>query len=312
MSSVLLAVGGNALVLDNEKPTIAAQMERTAAIARTISELVDAGHSVTVTHGNGPQVGFIMRRAELLVDDPLAMDLPELPLWLAVADSQGGIGHMLTTAIHSELRARGLQRNVTTVITHCLVDRRDPAFAHPDKPIGSVLPAPDANPHWHTISPKPGYVRRVVPSPEPIDILESAAIATLMSQEHIVVAGGGGGIPVVDTAGQLSGIDAVIDKDRTSALLANQARIETLVLLTGVANVAVGWGTPDERTLEHTTAAQMRQYLSDGEFPAGSMGPKIEAALSFLDGGGSNVIITDIPTVTAALAGNGGTHITKE
>lgn len=312
MSSVLLAVGGNALVLDNEKPTITAQLERTTAIAATITELVAAGHSVTVTHGNGPQVGFIMRRAELLAGEPLAQELPELPLWLAVADSQGGIGHMLTTAIHSELRARTLTRNVTSVITHCLVDGDDPAFANPDKPIGSTLPETAANPEWHTICPKPGFVRRVVPSPQPIDILESPAIATLMDQGHIVVAGGGGGIPVVESDGTFNGIDAVIDKDRTSALLANQARIDTLVLLTGVPNVALGWGTPRERQLTETTAAQMRQYLADGEFPAGSMGPKIEAALSFLDGGGSNVIITDIPTVTAALAGNGGTHITKE
>lgn len=312
MSSVLLAVGGNALVLDNEKPTMTAQIERAEAIAGTIADLATEGHAVTVTHGNGPQVGFIMRRAELIIDDPLATELPELPLWLAVADSQGGIGHLLTTAIHTALAQRGLSRNVTPVITHCVVDTDDEAFAHPNKPIGGTMPEADADPNWATISPRPGYVRRVVASPAPIDILEAPAIATLMTDNHIVIAGGGGGIPVATIDGGLRGVDAVIDKDRTSALLANQAHIDTLVLLTGVANVATGWGTPDEKILHHTSAAEMRTYLAAGEFPAGSMGPKIEAALSFLDQGGTTVIITDIPHVTDALAGTAGTRITQE
>ncbi|WP_072343751.1 carbamate kinase [Actinomyces urinae] len=312
MKSVLVAVGGNALVKENEPPTLEAQNRRAEAIGGLIADLVEDGHGVTVTHGNGPQVGFIMQRAERSARDSKSIQIPSLPLWLAVADSQGGIGHILANAISNTFRERGLDYPVVAVVTHCVVDAEDPAFNNPNKPIGMALAKQEAPTSWDTVELRGGMVRRVAPSPKPKTILESRAVATLMRNDQIVIAGGGGGIPLVENRGRLVPIDAVIDKDYTSALMAAQAEINTLILLTGVPNVVLNWGTEHESNILETSRTQMRKWLDDGQFPAGSMGPKIEAALSFLEGGGKQVIITNINTAAEAMRGNGGTHITEE
>ncbi len=312
MTSVLVAIGGNALVLENELPTLDAQHRRAEELSKVIADLAEEGYSVTVTHGNGPQVGFIMRRAEYVSQSLESLRIPELPLWLAVADSQGGIGHILSNALNCTLRERNIKKCVTAVVTHCVVDQEDRAFKEPNKPIGVPIPKEQAPINWETIEVGNNMVRRVVPSPKPKRILESCAVATLMKDNQIVIAGGGGGIPLIEEGHRLIPVDAVVDKDRTSALMALQAGIKTLILLTGVPNVVLNWGTKNQEAIHDATNAEMHGWLDDGQFPAGSMGPKIEAALEFLQGGGERVIITNIETAASALAGQGGTHITKE
>jgi carbamate kinase len=314
--TALIAIGGNALVLDGEPGSIPRQQERAAQFAEQVADLVLGGWTVVVTHGNGPQVGFILRRGELVAPDATIEGLPELPLWLAVADSQGGIGHLLSVAIDSALASRGSGVRAVTVLTHVEVDRADPAFAVPTKPIGSVLSRDVAllrqvQEGWTVTETRPGTFRRVVASPTPRRILEAEQIATLVSSGCVVIAAGGGGIPVVRDDGSWSGIDAVIDKDRASALLAARTAVETLVLVTGVERVCTGFGTPQQRELGRLDAEEARTLLAAGEFPAGSMGPKIESALAFLAAGGRETIITSLPALTRALQGNAGTRITS-
>jgi carbamate kinase len=314
--TALIAIGGNALVLDGEPGSIPRQQERAAQFAEQVADLVVGGWTVVVTHGNGPQVGFILRRGELVAPDAQVEGLPELPLWLAVADSQGGLGHLLSVAIDSALARRGSAVRAAAVLTHVEVDRSDPAFAAPTKPIGSVLSRDvallrQAQEGWTVAETRPGIFRRVVASPTPRRILEAEQIATLVSSGCVVIAAGGGGIPVVRDDGSWSGIDAVIDKDRASAVLAAQTGVETLVLVTGVERVCTGFGTPQQREVDLLDAEEARALLAAGEFPAGSMGPKIESALAFLEAGGRETIITSLPSLTRALHGNAGTRITS-
>jgi carbamate kinase len=314
--TALIAIGGNALVLDGEPGSIPRQQERAAQFAEHVADLVVGGWTVVVTHGNGPQVGFILRRGELVAPDAQIEGLPELPLWLAVADSQGGIGHLLAVAIDSALARRGSAARAATMLTHVEVDRADPAFAAPTKPIGSVLSRDvallrQAQEGWTVTETRPGTFRRVVASPTPRAILEADQIATLVSSGCVVIAAGGGGIPVVRDEGGWSGVDAVIDKDRASAVLAAQSGVETLVLVTGVERVCTGYGTPQQRELDRLDAEEARALLSAGEFPPGSMGPKMESALAFLAAGGRETIITSLPALTRALQGNAGTRITS-
>ena len=222
---VLIAIGGNALVHEGESGSLCRQQERSAAFARQVVELVEAGWRVLVTHGNGPQVGFILRRGELVAPDATVEGLPELPLWLAVADSQGGIGHLLCLAIDDALIAHDRPERAVAVLTHVEVDADDPAFGHPTKPIGGLLTADSARRRvaeegWSVVETAPGVFRRVVPSPAPTAILEAAQVRTLADAGAVVIAAGGGGIPLVSRDGQWAAVDAVVDKDRTSALLA--------------------------------------------------------------------------------------------
>ncbi len=314
--TALIAIGGNALVLDGEPGSIPRQQERAAQFAEHVAELVVAGWTVVVTHGNGPQVGFILRRGELVAPDARIEGLPELPLWLAVADSQGGIGHLLAVAIDTALTRRGSPARAAALLTHVEVDRADPAFATPTKPIGSVLSREvallrQAQEGWTVTETRPGTFRRVVASPTPRRILEADQIATLVASGCVVIAAGGGGIPVARDDGRWSGVDAVVDKDRASAVLAAQTGVETLVLVTGVERVCTGFGTPQQRELDLLDAQEARALLAAGEFPAGSMGPKIESALSFLAAGGREAVITSLPALTRALQGDAGTRITS-
>ena len=314
--TVLVAIGGNALVLDGEPGSIPRQQERAATFAEQVADLIADGWHVLVTHGNGPQVGFILRRGELVAAEAAVEGLPELPLWLAVADSQGGIGHILTVAIDSALARRGMSARAVAVLTHAEVASDDPAFAAPTKPIGSRL-SPEvarllaAQEGWTVAETSAGVFRRVVPSPRPLRIVEADQIRTLLGTGAVVVAAGGGGIPVLREDGGWHSVDAVIDKDRASAVLAEVAGVDTLVLVTGVDQVYVGFGTPDQRALADVRPAEARGYLDAGEFPAGSMGPKVESALQFLAGGGRRAVITSLPRLREALAGRAGTSITS-
>jgi len=312
--TALVAIGGNALVLDGEAGSVDLQVERAAQFATTIAELVNDGWSVVVTHGNGPQVGFILRRGELVAPDATLEGLPPLPLWLAVADSQGGIGHMLTVAIDSALLRLGLSTQAITVLTHAEVDRADPAFGRPTKPIGGQMTTEIARHRateegWAIVETDPGHFRRVVASPIPHHIVESDAIGSLLDGGSVVVAAGGGGIPVVRDETGWHPIDAVIDKDRASALLATQIDIDTLVLVTGVDQVYVDFNTPDARPLGSVDVTELRTHLDAGQFPAGSMGPKIQSAIDFVENGGSRAIITSLGCLHDAIAGTAGTQL---
>jgi carbamate kinase len=313
--TALIAIGGNALVLDGESGDLDRQQARARAFAKQVAGLVADGWTVVVTHGNGPQVGYILRRGELVAPEARVEGLPDLPLWLAVADSQGGIGHLVTLALDEALTARGLRSGAVALLTHVEVDPDDPAFTHPTKPIGGVLTAEVARRRvdeegWHVTETSAGVFRRVVPSPQPQRILEADHVATLVASGATVVAAGGGGIPIVRGETGWRGVDAVIDKDRASAVLAATARVATLVLVTGVDAVCVDFGTPAQRALDHVTADELRGHLAEGQFPPGSMGPKVEAALRFLDHGGTSAVITSLPNLNAALGGDAGTHIT--
>ena len=313
--TALVAIGGNALVLDGEPGSIPRQQERAATFAEQVADLIADDWQVLVTHGNGPQVGFILRRGELVAAEAEIEGLPELPLWLAVADSQGGIGHILAVAIDSALARRGLSARAVVVLTHAEVDRDDPAFASPTKPIGSQMTAAVARlvteQGWTVTETSTGVFRRVVPSPRPLRIVEADQIRTLLGTGAVVVAAGGGGIPVLREDGGWHSVDAVIDKDRASAVLAAIAGVDTFVLVTGVDRVYVDDGTPDQRGLTVVRPAEAGGYLEAGEFPAGSMGPKVESALQFLADGGRRAVITSLHRLRDALAGRAGTGITS-
>jgi carbamate kinase len=314
--TALVAIGGNALVLDGEPGSIPRQQERAATFAEQVADLIADDWKVLVTHGNGPQVGFIMRRGELVAAEAEIEGLPELPLWLAVADSQGGIGHILSVAIDSALARRGMSARAVAVLTHAEVARDDPAFAAPTKPIGSQMTSAVARllavkEGWTITETSAGVFRRVVASPRPQQIVEADQIRMLLGTGAVVVAAGGGGIPVLREDGGWRSVDAVIDKDRASAVLAATAGVDTLVLVTGVDQLYVGFGTPDQRALADVRPAEVRGYLEAGEFPAGSMGPKVESALQFLAGGGRRAVITSLPRLRDALAGRAGTAITS-
>tara|TARA_R110002051_G_scaffold108532_1_gene181248 strand:- start:13601 stop:14566 length:966 start_codon:yes stop_codon:yes gene_type:complete len=314
--TVLIAIGGNALVLDGEPGSVDRQLERAARFAQSVASLVADGWTAVVTHGNGPQVGYILRRGELVAPDAMVEGLPALPLWLAVADSQGGIGHMLAVAIDSALDARHLETRAVAVLTHAEVDFDDPAFKKPTKPIGGQLTTEVARLRvaeegWVVTEMGENNYRRVVASPIPKTIIEARQIRLLVDSGAVVIAAGGGGIPVVRDSAGWHPVDAVIDKDRASALLAGQIGVETLVLVTGVDEVYVDFNAPSQRALHTVSVAEMREHLAAGQFPAGSMGPKVQSAIDFIEAGGARAIITSIPRLPDALASTAGTIVTK-
>lgn len=314
--SALIAIGGNALVLEGEDGSLVRQRERAAEFADQVASLVAAGWQLVVSHGNGPQVGYILRRGELVAPEAPIEGLPDLPLWLAVADSQGGIGHLLALEVDNALQGRGLATRAVAVLTHAEVDADDPAFSAPTKPIGSTMTAEVARLRmseagWTVVETSDGVFRRVVASPRPTDVIEAQQIRALAGTDAVVIAGGGGGIPVVRDERGWHSVDAVIDKDRASALLAARIGLETLVLVTGVDQVYVHFGTDRQRALAEVDAEEMREHLEAGEFPAGSMGPKVESALAFLDGGGTQAVITSLGRLPEALAGTAGTRIVR-
>ena len=311
--TAVVAVGGNSLIVDDEHQSIPDQVKAATITSHYVADMVEAGWTVVLTHGNGPQVGFILRRSGIAKGV-----VPEVPVDYADADTQGAIGYMFQRALYNEFQRRKLKRNVVTLVTQVLVDPDDPAFQTPTKPIGAYMTEDVAQALAHdlgwTVMEDAGRGwRRVVASPLPRQIIERDIIEALIDLGYIVIACGGGGIPVLrDAQGELQGLEAVIDKDFASSLLARDLRAELFVVTTGVENVAVNFGKPDQRWLERITLAEARKHLAEGQFPKGSMGPKIEAIIAFLEGGGSRALITNPPNLGRALSGATGTHIVPE
>ncbi|MEV0094956.1 carbamate kinase [Streptomyces sp. NPDC050738] len=315
----VVAIGGNALLRGGPTATIAEQFEAARTLAEPLGELVAAGHRLVVTHGNGPQVGFIKRRSDLMAD--LAPELPSLDLDMCVADSQGSIGYILASTLAGHLKAVGHGDRVAALVTHTVVDPTDPAFGRPTKPIGSFYDEVTARElaalHGWCVAEDSGRGwRRLVPSPSPVRVIEQGAVAGLLGQGYVVIAGGGGGIPVVEEPdGTYRGVEAVIDKDATSAQLATALGAELLAITTGVEQAAVDYGRPTQRPLGRVTAAEARRHLADGQFPAGSMGPKVEAALAYLGAAAApdaRVLVTSPAALAGAMRGSGGTWFVRD
>lgn len=306
----LIAIGGNSLIKDPEHMTVLDQYRACGETSEHIVGIVQDGFKVVVTHGNGPQVGFILLRSELAKEV-----LHRVPLDTCGADTQGAIGYQIAQTLANELRRRGLPKSVLAVVTQTVVDADDPGFQDPSKPIGPFYSRETAQEHqrqhgWIMAEDAGRGWRRVVPSPRPLEIIEESSIRTLLEQDILVVAAGGGGIPVIrNDAGDLEGVAAVIDKDRSSCLLAKNLGAEVFVMSTAVARVAIHFGRPNQQELDRLTVAEARHYLDEGHFPAGSMGPKIEAAIDFLEHGGNRVIITQPELLEEALHGQAGTQI---
>ncbi|MBH0190785.1 MAG: carbamate kinase [Nitrospira sp.] len=309
----VVAVGGNALIRDKHHESIPDQSREAAITAHHIVDMIAAGWNVVITHGTGPQVGFILRRSELALEE-----VPPVPMDYADADLQGGIGYMFIKALYNEFRRRRLDRKAVAIVTQTLVDRDDPAFTDPSKPIGSHFDEQTAR----RLAARQGWVvkedagrgwRRVVPSPLPKTIVEMAAIKELAHSGFVVIACGGGGIPVVENEdGDLIGVEAVIDKDLASSLLARGIGADLLMVSTGVEKVAVNFNKPNQRWLDRMTLAEAKQHAADNQFDKGSMGPKIQAIIEFLEGGGRAGLITDPPNIGRALAGKTGTFIVRD
>lgn len=308
----VVALGGNVLVRDAAHESIPDQYDTVQTVVPHLVDLVADGWRLVITHGNGPQVGFILRRSELAIHE-----VAPVPLDYVVGDTQGAIGYMFCKALANELRRRAMPTPVVAVVTQTVVDAADPAFTHPTKPVGSFLPEAEARRHatehgW-TIAEDAGRGwRRTVPSPEPVEIVEHATIRTLVDAGVLVVAAGGGGIPVTRSVdGALVGAEAVVDKDRTSALLAAQLDADLLLVATGVERVAVDFATPSPRWLDHLTVAEAQAFAAEGQFGEGSMRPKIDAAIDFLARRpGATALITSPLSLRRALRGETGTRLT--
>jgi carbamate kinase len=310
VSTLVVAFGGNAITRSGQRGEYEEQLANVQAMSAALAQLVADGHRLLVTHGNGPQIGQIALQQDIARDT-----VPPMPFDVAGAMSEGQIGYLLQQSLHNTLCSRNLNRTCVTVITQVVVAADDPAFQNPTKPIGRFYSREEAEElhtqkGWIMVEDAGRGYRRVVPSPRPLHIVEWPAIQALIEQDILVIAAGGGGVPVVqDTSDQLHGVEAVIDKDRAAERLATSIRADVLVLLTDVTRVAVGYGTPHERWLNRVTLAEMKGYFHAGEFPPGSMGPKVEAALHFLENGGERAIITSTEHLVAAIAGEGGTEI---
>ena len=307
----VVAVGGNALIRDNQHMALADQYDAVCATATHVADMIVAGWNVVLTHGNGPQVGFILRRSEIADGQ-----VPTVPVQYAVGDTQGAIGFMFQNALGNALQQRGIRIPVVTLVTQTLVDRRDPAFTNPDKPIGSFLTEAVA----HQLAAQLGWTvmqdgdrgwRRTIASPQPKRVIEAPIIERLAREGVLIIACGGGGIAVEELDnGELHGLEAVIDKDRASALLAVQMKAELLMIPTSVPRVAIRFGQPGEAWLDKITTAQAEAYAAEGHFGAGSMGPKIEALLKFVKGRpGGRGVITNAENIARALRGETGTWI---
>jgi len=310
----VVAIGGNSLIADDKQPDVAHQWNAVRETTGHIARMIDGGWRTVITHGNGPQVGFILRRNELA-----AREVHTTPLSLIVADTQGSIGYMLQQALNNEFHQRNIPKQTITIVTQVRVDENDPAFANPTKPIGGFLNEATArvfaNTGWRMVVDAGRGWRRVVASPLPVEIVELAAIQQAIELGWIVVACGGGGIPVVrNSKGELRGISAVIDKDRASSLLARQLGAELFLINTDVEQVAVNFGKPTQKSIDVMTVTEARQYRDEGHFSPGSMRPKIDACIEFLEGNNTPeawCLITNPENLERALAGKTGTRIVR-
>jgi carbamate kinase len=309
MKTALVAVGGNSLIRAGEKGTVAEQLANARRTAAAIVGLIRGGYHLVVTHGNGPQVGAQLLRSERASDQ-----VPAQPLDVCGAASQGEIGYLLCQALKDELETVGLHTPVVSVVTQTMVSRDDPAMRNPTKPIGPFYSRKDAEERrrtlgWQIVEDAARGYRRVVPSPEPMEIVEQETIKSLVDSGVLVVACGGGGIPVVKVGARLEGVEAVIDKDRASALLANELGVDVFAISTDSDYVYLDYRKASQRAITQASVAEMEGYYADGQFPPGNMGPKVESALRFLKNGGKEVIITSYTHLCEAVTGTAGTRI---
>ena len=308
----VLAIGGNSLIKDKDHIALSSQYQAVKATSKYIAELIAEGLSMVITHGNGPQVGFIYRRGELA-----RHELPLIPLDICGADTQGAIGYMIQKALLNEFRERGITKKVTTVVTQTIVDRDDPSFEHPSKPIGSFMQEEEALTNkkefgWQIAEDAGRGFRRVVPSPIPKEIIELDVIGLLVKEGYIVIAVGGGGIPVIrDEHGDIEGVEAVIDKDLGSSLLAKHLGADTFIISTSIDAVYLNFGKENQEAIKRATLSEIKRYLAEGHFKPGSMKPKIESIIQFLEGGGKKAIITSPENLLKAVKGEAGTTIVK-
>lgn len=309
--TIVLAVGGNSLILDPKKVSVPAQYDAALVTARALQPILTSDRRLAIVHGNGPQVGFILRRAEIAKDE-----LHPVPLDSCVADTQGALGYNIQMAVRNVLEEAEGQRDVATVVTQVLVDAQDPSFKSPSKPIGSFMDQGDAELHrdrdgWNVVEDAGRGWRRVVPSPRPQTILELEVIRRLVEAGTITIAAGGGGIPVVteQSGKRLRGVEAVIDKDLAASLLARQLNADLFVISTAVEKVYLNFGKPDQRSLDRITVAEAKEYMAQGHFAKGSMLPKIEAMVEFVETSGHQGLITDPAHLGDALEGKTGTWI---
>ncbi|MEW6084865.1 MAG: carbamate kinase [Chloroflexota bacterium] len=311
----VVAIGGNALIKDDKRVSVEDQVVALRETAIHLVDMIEAGWNLAIGHGNGPQVGFILRRSEIAAK---VEGMHEVPLDVCGADSQGAIGYELQQALRNEFFKRGIHKNACTIVTQVLVDKEDAAFKKPTKPIGSFMDEAEAKRRekemgWSVVEDAGRGWRRVVASPLPKEIVELDAVKTLLSAGQVVITVGGGGIPVVDRGdGELAGTAAVIDKDFASSLLASSIQADVFLIATAVEKVAINFGKPDQQWLDKMTLAEAKAYLAEGKhFAKGSMAPKIQAAIWYLENGGGEAIITNPENIGRALKGETGTRIVK-
>jgi len=309
----VVAIGGNSLIRDKNHLRVEDQYQAITETTKHLVELISCGYNIVVTHGNGPQVGFILRRSEIAFKYE---GLHFVPLVSCVADTQGAIGYQIQQALNNEFKKRNIHRSAVTVVTQVRVDKNDPAFKKPTKPIGTFYTEAEekelkvSQPDWKMVQDSGRGFRRVVPSPMPLEIVEQQVISTLLKENYCVIAAGGGGIPVIDSGdGKLEGIDAVVDKDYASALLATNLNADILIISTGVDKISLNFGTPAQKPLDELTVQETKRYIEEGHFAVGSMLPKINAIVSFLENGGKKAIITRPENLKSALNGKSGTTI---
>lgn len=309
----VVAIGGNSLIKDNSKVSVEDQYQAAKETAYHIVDMIEAGWDVAIGHGNGPQVGFILRRSEIAAK---VEGMHEVPLDVCGADSQGAIGYALQQNLQNELRRRGIEKSVATVVTQVRVDPNDKAFQNPTKPIGGFMDEAEAKRRqremgWNVVEDAGRGWRRVVASPIPQEVVELPAVKTLLDAGVMVITVGGGGIPVIrNEQGDLQGVAAVIDKDYASSLLARQINADLMIISTAVEKVALNFGKPDQKWIDRMTLAEAKQYLAEGtHFAKGSMAPKIQAIIWFLEAGGKQALITNPENIGRALKGETGTWI---
>jgi len=308
----VVAIGGNSLIKDSKKVSVEDQYLAAKETTLHIADMIEAGWNVAIGHGNGPQVGFILRRSEIAHK---VEGMHEVPLEVCGADSQGAIGYSLQQNLQNELKRRGIKKAVATVVTQVLVDKNDAAFEHPTKPIGGFMDEADAKQReselgWTVVEDSGRGWRRVVASPIPQDVVELASVKELLKAGHTVITVGGGGIPVIEEEGDLKGIAAVIDKDFASSLLAREINADLFLISTAVEKVAINFGKPNEQWLDKVTLSEAKTYLAEGKhFAKGSMAPKIQAIIWYLEAGGKQALITNPENIGRALKGETGTWI---
>lgn len=312
--TVVVAVGGNSIIRDEAHKTVADQYESVAETCKHLADIVESGYRLVICHGNGPQVGFILRRSAIAFD---AAGLHEVPLSSCVADTQGAIGFQIQQALEIELASRGIQQKTATVVTRVVVNPDDSGFQNPTKPIGSFFSKEKMEqmqenyPDWKFVEDSGRGFRRVVASPVPVKIVELDVIKDMVDRDYVVIACGGGGIPVVPVTNGYDAVDAVIDKDLASALLSEKIKAKRFIISTGVQHVCLNFGQENEKKLEQLGVQELKKYVTEGHFAAGSMLPKIEAAIDFIEQGGEEVIITAPEFLKDAVDHKTGTRVTK-